>query len=212
MGSEASSDNLAVTALRGVGPRVAEKLAALGIASLQDLLFHLPLRYQDRTRLRAIGSLRPGQEAVVCGEIQLAQIHYGRRRSLVCIIRDGSASMSLRFFHFSQSQQKRLARGTRILCFGEVRRGPKGLELVHPDYRLLGEDEEALLEDHLTPIYPTTEGLNQTNWRRLTDQALARLENDATLRDYVPENILREHGFTPLPESLRVSLFLHRDL
>lgn len=203
MVNEENSDNVAVTALRGVGPRVAERLAALGIESLQDLLFHLPLRYQDRTHLRAIGSLRPGQEAVVCGEIQIAQVHYGRRRSLVCIIHDGTGSMSLRFFYFSQSQQKRLARGERVVCFGEVRRGPKGLELVHPDYRLLDEAEEASVEDHLTPIYPTTEGLNQTNWRRLTDQALARLDTDATLRDYVPHDILAEHGFTPLPESLR---------
>jgi ATP-dependent DNA helicase RecG len=203
VGSENDSDNLAVTALRGVGPRVAERLAALGIESVQDLLFHLPLRYQDRTRLSVIGSLRQGQEAVVCGEIQLTQVHYGRRRSLVCVIHDGTGSLSLRFFYFNQSQQKRLARGERIVCFGEVRRGPKGLELVHPDYRVMEDGEEVSTEDHLTPIYPTTEGLNQSNWRRLTDQALERLADDATLRDYVPGHILAEHGFSDLPESLR---------
>ncbi len=92
------SDSVAVTTLRGVGPRIAERLAALGIESLQDLLFHLPLRYQDRTRLSAIGSLRAGQEAVVCGEIQIAQVQYGRRRSLMCLIRDGTGSVYLRFF------------------------------------------------------------------------------------------------------------------
>jgi len=198
-----NSDNVAVTALRGVGPRIADRLAALGIESLQDLLFHLPLRYQDRTHLSLIGSLRPGQEAVVCGEVQIAQIHYGRRRSLVCIIHDGTGRIGLRFFYFSQSQHKRLARGERVVCFGEVRRGPKGLELVHPEYRILGEAEDAPVEANLTPIYPTTEGLNQTNWRRLTDQALDRLESDATLRDYVPVDILDRHGFAPLPESLR---------
>ena len=105
MGKEENSDNVAVTALRGVGPRVAERLAALGIESLQDLLFHLPLRYQDRTRLSAIGSLRQGQEAVVCGEIQITQIQYGRRRSLISVIHDGTGSISLRFFYFGQSQQ-----------------------------------------------------------------------------------------------------------
>jgi ATP-dependent DNA helicase RecG len=197
------SDDVSVSTLRGVGPRVAERLSALGIESLQDLLFHLPLRYQDRTRLVAIGSLRLGQEAVICGEIQITQVHYGRRRSLICIVHDGTGSISLRFFYFSQSQQKRLTRGERLVCFGEVRRGPKGLELVHPEYRLVGESEEVPVEDHLTPIYPTTEGLNQTNWRRLTDQALDRLEGDATLRDYVPGDILTEHGFAPLKESLR---------
>jgi ATP-dependent DNA helicase RecG len=195
---------MAVAALRGVGPRIAERLAALGIESLQDLLFHLPLRYQDRTRLSPIGALRPGQEAVVCGEIQATQVQYGRRRSLVCMIHDGTGSLCLRFFYFGPSQQKRLARGKRVMCFGEVRRGPKGLELVHPEYRLLEEAEEVPpLEDHLTPIYPTTEGLHQTNWRRLTDQVLERLETEVMLRDYVPGDILARHGFAPLKESLR---------
>ena len=203
MGKEENSDSVTVAALRGVGPRIAERMAALGIESLQDLLFHLPSRYQDRTRLSAIGALRPGQEAVVCGEIQATQIQHGRRRSLMCMIRDGTGSLSLRFFYFGHNQHKRLARGERVVCFGEVRRGPKGLELVHPEYRLLGEAEEVPMEDHLTPIYPTTEGLNQTNWRRLTDQALERLETDATLRDYVPGDILARHGFAPLKEALR---------
>jgi len=202
VGKEEDTDSVAVTALRGVGPRIAERLTALGIESLQDLLFHLPLRFQDRTRLYAIGTLRPGQEVVVCGEIQITQVQHGRRRSLVCMIHDGTGSLSLRFFYFGKTQQKRLARGERVVCFGEVRRGPKGLELVHPDYRLLDEVEEVPMEDHLTPIYPTTEGLHQANWRRLTDQALERLDTDATLRDYVPADILARHGFAPLKESL----------
>jgi ATP-dependent DNA helicase RecG len=210
--TEERSDNVAVTALRGVGPRIADRLAALGIDSIQDLLFHLPLRYQDRTRLDVIGGLRPGQEAVVSGEIQATQVSFGRRRSLLCVIHDGTGSLTLRFFYFSQSQQKRLTRGERIMCFGEARRGPKGLEMVHPEYRLLDEGEEAPLEDHLTPIYPTTEGMNQTNWRRLTDQALTKLETDATLQDYVPKEILEgeildTHGFASLEESL---LAVHR--
>ncbi len=203
MGKAVHSDNVAVTALRGVGPRVAERLAALGIESLQDLLFHLPLRYQDRTRQCAIGSLRAGQETVVSGEIQISQVQYGRRRSLMCMVHDGTGSLYLRFFYFSQSQHKRMARGEHIVCFGEVRRGPKGLEMVHPEYRLMGEDEEVVTEDHLTPVYPTTEGLNQKNWRKLTDQALARLESDATLRDFIPGDILARHGFARLGESLR---------
>lgn len=198
-----SSNGAAVTAIRGVGPRIAERLAALGIESQQDLLFHLPLRYQDRTRLTAIGSLRPGQEAVVCGEIQITQVAYGRRRSLMCIVHDGTGSLGLRFFYFSQSQRKRLASGERIVCYGEVRRGPKGLELVHPEYRLLAQSEEPSLEDHLTPVYPTTEGLNQKNWRHLTDEALKGIAADAALRDFVPAEILARHGFATLEESLR---------
>ena len=111
MGKEQDTDSVTVTALRGVGPRIAERLTALGIETLQDLLFHLPLRFQDRTRLYAIGMLRPGQEAVVCGEIQITQVQHGRRRSLVCMIHDGTGSLSLRFFYFGKTQQKRLARG-----------------------------------------------------------------------------------------------------
>jgi len=199
---EHPSDAIPVNALRGVGPRVEERLAALGIESLQDLLFHLPLRYQDRTRISTIGGLRAGQEAVVCGEIQITQIQYGRRRSLICLVHDGTGSLALRFFHFSQAQQRRLARGQRLTCFGEVRRGPKGLELVHPEYRLLGEDEEASTDPHLTPIYPSTEGLSQTRWRQLTDEALERLRGDATLADFVPRSILDRHGFAPLEAAL----------
>jgi ATP-dependent DNA helicase RecG len=127
------SEQRPVASLRGVGPALAEKLARLGVVQVQDLLFVLPSRYEDRTQVSAIGSLRPGFRAVMEGEVQLTEVVYRRRRQMLCRITDGTGSLTLRFFYFSGAQQAGLARGTRIRCFGEVRRGPLGLEIVHPE-------------------------------------------------------------------------------
>ncbi len=167
---------LPVEALRGVGPRMAARLRDYGIATVQDLLFHLPLRYQDRTRITPIGALQLGVDAVIEGEILAADIAYGRRRSLVCRLRDGSGSITLRFFHFNAAQKQQLRSGARLRCFGEARRGSSGLELYHPEYRVLDGDDSAAVEECLTPIYPSTEGISQTSWRKLCDQALDWLQ------------------------------------
>ena len=147
-----------VTALRGVGEALAARLTVLGVEQVQDLLFVLPTRYEDRTRVLPIGGLVGGTRGVVEGEVQLTEITFRRRRQLLCRIADGSGFLTLRFFHFSAAQQQGLARGTRIRCFGEVRRGPIGLEMVHPEYRRVAPDERPP-EDALTPIYPMTEGV-----------------------------------------------------
>ena len=173
-----------VACLRGVGPALAEKLAKLGVTQVQDLLFVLPSRYEDRTQISEIGSVRPGMRAVVEGEIQLTEVAYRRRRQLLCRIADGTGSLTLRFFYFSGAQQANLARGTRIRCFGEVRRGPLGLEIVHPEYRRIGP-EAAPLEEVLTPIYPTTEGVPQARLRSLIELALRETERSG-VRDWIP--------------------------
>ena len=149
--------------MRGVGAALAEKLQRLGVTQVQDLLFVLPLRYEDRTRVWQIGALLPGVRAAVEGEIQLTEVPYRRRRQLLCRISDGSGFLTLRFFYFSAAQQNGLARGQRIRCFGEVRRGPLGLEIVHPEYRRVRTDdtESEPLEETLTPVYPLTEGVPQ---------------------------------------------------
>jgi len=118
-----------------VGPSLAATLARIGLHTVQDLLFHLPLRYEDRTRVVPIGSLRPGDRAVIEGEVQLAEVVIRRRRALLCRLTDGSGFITLRFFHFSAAQQESLARGSHLRCFGEARLGPGGLEIVHPEYR-----------------------------------------------------------------------------
>ena len=194
-----------VSGLRGVGPALAEKLAKLGVTQVQDLLFVLPSRYEDRTQISEIGSVRPGVRAVVEGEIQLTEVAYRRRRQLLSRITDGTGSLTLRFFYFSGAQQANLARGTRIRCFGEVRRGPLGLEIVHPEYRRVGQ-ETAPLEEVLTPIYPTTEGVPQARLRSLIEVALRETERSG-VRDWIPAAMLAD---LELPSLLDALTMMHR--
>jgi len=196
-----------VTTLRGVGPRMAEKLETLDIHTVQDLLFHLPLRYQDRTRIVPIGSLRPGDEAQVEGEVQLSEIKFGRRRMLLTRISDGTGSLTLRFFHFSNAQKDNLARGVRLRCFGEARRGNVTLEMVHPEFRRISDSTAQQVDDHLTPVYPATEGLQQTGLRKLVDQAVNLLQlGKVQLSECLPPALLPE-GMPTLSEAV---LLLHR--
>ncbi|MBH2031640.1 MAG: ATP-dependent DNA helicase RecG [Pseudomonadales bacterium] len=197
---------VSVTALKGVGAALAEKLAKVGLETLQDVLFHLPLRYQDRTRIVPIGALRPGQDAVVEGTVAGADVVMGRRRSLLVRLQDGSGTLSLRFYHFSQAQKEGLKRGTLVRCYGEVRPGSSGLEIYHPEYRALSGGEQIAVEQTLTPIYPTTEGLTQQRLRQLSEQALARL-GPHSLPDWLPAELAREHELAPLDQALR---YLHR--
>ena len=202
-----SASTVAVNTLKGVGPGIAARLAQLQIHSLADLLFHLPLRYQDRTRIYPIGSLRAGQEVVVEGEVQLSEVKFGRRRMLLVRIADGSGSLTLRFFHFSKQQQQAMSPGIRFRCFGELRRGPQTLEMVHPEYQRIDPATTVTVNEHLTPIYPATEGLQQTSLRRLLEQALDRLQQgQIRLDEYLPARLLPE-GMPPLREAV---LFLHR--
>jgi len=182
---------------------MADKLAGLGIRHVEDVLFHLPRRYQDRTRISAVGALQPGTEAVVRVEVVLADVVVRRRRSLLVRVRDGTGSMLLRFFHFGQAQLGQFQPGTRLQCFGEVRRGPGHLEIVHPEYRVLDPDAtDDMPEASLTPFYPATEGVQQPTLRRLTEQALARLDV-ATLHDWLPDDVCRRAGLPDLVSALR---------
>ncbi|ENO3979552.1 TPA: ATP-dependent DNA helicase RecG [Aeromonas veronii] len=169
-------DKIPLDSLKGVGSKMLEKLERLGLATVQDLLFHLPLRYEDRTQVWPIGDLPPGLHGAVEGEIQDTQLVMGRRRMMVCRISDGTGTLTLRFFNFTAAQKNSLAAGRLIRCFGEVRPGKYGLEMAHPEYKLLGEEQAGQTEEALTPVYPTTEGLRQLTLRNLTDQALAQLD------------------------------------
>ncbi len=187
-----------VSALRGVGPKLAEKLAPLGISQVRDLLFHLPLRYQDRTRITPIGALQAGADVVVEAEVRAAHVAKGRRRAQVCRVQDGTGTLTLRFFHFSAAQKNNLAVGTRLRCYGEVRRGASGLEIYHPEYRQLLDDQVVAVEEALTPVYPSTAGVGQPVWRKLCSQALDVLRASA-LPDLLPEG---PHSTTDLAASL----------
>lgn len=192
----------AITTLKGAGPRVAERFEAIGVRSVQDLLFHLPYRYQDRTRATPIGALRPGEEALVVGTIELSQVRFGKRRSLVSSVSDGTGRLTLRLFHFSDAQRRGLERGRRVVCFGEARRGPQGIEMVHPEYRIIAPGQPPPLESHLTPVYPATGGLNQGMIRRLLPQALELLVRDGNLDELVPAEIRHRLEFPPLRDAV----------
>ena len=197
-----------LTALKGVGPKVAERLQRIQIYSVQDLLFHLPIRYQDRTRIRPVAALRSGDECVVIGNIEHSEVVYRKRRMLLVSVDDGTGRVLLRFFYFNKSQRENLKRGSKIRCFGEIRQGIKGPEMVHPEYELLHQDEPAKVEDHLTPIYATTEGLHQLSLRRLTSQALQWIsQNEAPQLDLLPTPPVIDGQSVCIIEALK---FVHR--
>ena len=171
-----------VSTLPGVGPKVAEKLAARGLETLQDLWLHLPLRYEDRTRIQAIAALRPGQPAQVLARVEAVERSFRYRPMLRVAIGDEShGTLVLRFFHFGKAQVAQFVPGRRILCYGEVRPGQHGLEMVHPSYRLLADDAEAMARDSLDPVYPAIEGLGPQSVARLVGEALKRLPEAAAL-------------------------------
>ncbi len=176
-----------VSALRGAGPKVVERLARLNIRSVQDLLLHLPSRYQDRTRLTPIGALRSGLEAVVEGTVEHCDVEMVPRRTLRATVRDDSGVLHLRFFHFGTALRARLRPGARVRCYGEPRNGFHGLEVIHPELTPIGGPEPVPMEQRLTPVYPVTEGLQQGTLRSLSEQAM---------------DIYRSEGERVLPEGL----------
>ncbi len=196
---------LPITKLKGVGPRTQELLAQLTVFTVQDLLFHLPLRYQDRTRIAPIGSLREGDQVFVEGQIESGHVGYGRRRHLLCRLSDRTGHIFLRFYHFNQSQQKPLTTpGTTLSCYGTVRRHYRGgLEMIHPEYRLMNDSDFTVVEDRLTPIYSTTKGLQQTTLRKLIQQALALLLQSNAIQELLPEELLKQFKLPPLIAALQ---------
>ncbi|MFD2230827.1 ATP-dependent DNA helicase RecG [Alkalimarinus sediminis] len=201
----ATLDDVSVTALKGVGASLASTLAKLGIVSVQDLLFHLPHRYQDRTRILPIASLRVGDQGVIDGEVTDSKVVMGRRRSLQVTLRDGSGMIVLRFFHFNAAQKQQMSVGVRLRCFGEIRRGRAGLEIYHPEYKLVSDESLTPVEDMLTPVYPLTEGIQQNRIRSLCQQALSWLDR-YEIKDWLPESIRENYQFLNINDAIR---FLH---
>jgi len=193
--------------LKGVGPKTVKQLAELGIYDISDILFHLPLRYQDRTRIVPIHSLRPGDQAVIEGKITRAQVKFAGKRQLQLTLADRNGEIQLKFFHFNKAQQHNLRIGTRLRCFGEVKYWQRQLMMIHPEYRRLGEQTILHVEENLTPIYPTTDGLQQNTWRALTQQALAYLQTDGVLEELVPREIRQQFDLADIKTAL---LYVHR--
>lgn len=195
--------------LNGVGPRIDLLLKQLGLETIQDLLFHLPHRYEDRTRITPIAALQEGNISLIEGEIRSVLVSPGRKVSLLCQLADSSGSMYLRFFHFSASQKQQLMIGTRWRCFGEIRRAFRHFswEMIHPEYRQIFQAQEIAIENKLTPVYPTTQGLSQQLLRKLTEQALGVLQHAANSLELIPELCLTPQRFCSLVAALQ---YVHR--
>ncbi|MDX3893269.1 MAG: ATP-dependent DNA helicase RecG [Pusillimonas sp.] len=175
---------------------VQRRFLRLGLERQQDFVVHLPLRYEDETRIQPIGSLRPGQTGQIEGEILHSEVQFRPRRQLVAMIEDGSGRLALRWLNFYPSQQRQVERGKRVRVRGELRGGFSGPEMVHPRVTVAG----GALPDSLTPVYPTTDGLSQPALRRAIDQAL----RDADLSDTLGEDIRRRYGLLPFAEAIRI--------
>lgn len=197
-------DAVPLTTLSGVGAAISDKLSRLGIHNLQDLLFHLPIRYEDRTRITPIADLRPEQYATIEGVVQTCEVAFGRRPILTVSLSDGTSKIMLRFFNFNAGMKNSFQIGTRVKAFGEIKRGRFMAEIHHPEYQIIRDNAPLVLEETLTPIYSTTEGLKQNSLRKLTDQALVLLDK-IQLTEILPNE------FNPHPFSLKDAIrFLHR--
>jgi len=201
------SGDASLAMLAGVGPAVAAKLAARGLSSLQDLWLHLPLRYEDRTRLTTIAQLQPGMAAQVEGRVSAVERGFRGRPMLKVAIEDDSyGTLLLRFFHFRAQQVAQFAVGARVRCYGTAKPGQLGLEIVHPSYRVLGSHEDDELGDRLDPVYPAVEGVGPATMRRFIGLALDRLPDEAAL-ELLPPDWLSGLGLPSLRAAL---LTVHR--
>lgn len=196
--------NQPVISLSGVGAQTASRLEKLGLRTLLDLLFHLPHRYEDRTRVCPIGGLAVGMTALVCGKVEFTDVLPRGRKSLVCKIGDGTGTLMLRFFHFSANQHNQFKPDAWVSAFAEVRHGMAGLEMVHPDYTLMSGPDASVTDTRLTPVYPLTEGLSQHTVRKAVQQALQYCRQDPQLLiDWIPANILQTYQYPSLAEAIQ---------
>jgi len=179
-------DKTSVSTLKGVGVQISLKLSKLGIETIQDLLFHLPMRYMDRTRISPIGGAQLNTEIVIEGEIRGCEIVFGRRRSLLCRLQDNTGIISLRFFHFNSSLRDHLKTGSRLRCYGEVKIGSSGLEVYHPEYQFIDSTNSLPLQQSLTAVYPATEGISQQKMRGFVSQAINLLK-ERKLTELLPQ-------------------------
>ena len=197
-------DGVPLTSLSGVGATIAEKLSRIGINNVQDLLFHLPMRYEDRTRITSIADIRPESFATIEGYVQHTEVQFGRRPILSVTLSDGTSKIMLKFFNFNAGMKNSLAVGVRVKAFGEIKRGRYMAEIHHPEYQIIRNNQPLALAETLTPIYSTTEGLKQASLRKMTEQALAVLQN-VQVAELLPEQ------YNPHQYSLKEALaLLHR--
>ncbi|WP_231876542.1 OB-fold nucleic acid binding domain-containing protein, partial [Oleiphilus sp. HI0066] len=201
----ASLNEVPLTQLKGVGEKFALTLSKLDLHSVQDLIFHLPFRYEDRTRIVPLSQIRVGQHVLFEAEVKGSRVVIGRRKSLEVHVRDSSGQVALRFYHFSAAQAKQLSNGSRVRCYGEARLGQTGLEFYHPEYQVLKPGDKHSPPEKLTPIYTLTEGVQQPRLRKLCASALGYLDRHQ-VTELIPGSILKDLQLPSLQEAVR---YLH---
>lgn len=193
--------------IKGIGPKNALKLEKIGVNSAQDVLFHLPFRYEDRTKITPIQQIIPGKQSVILATVCSTEVVRRGRPQLCCHVRDDSGGLVMRLIHFSAAQKQNLREGASLLIVGEARLSRLGLEMIHPEYQLVPAGDTMPLAKTLTPIYPTTEGVSQRLWMKLSEHALSLLSQENDLSELLPEVILRQHKMPSLKQALH---YIHR--
>ncbi|HET7315211.1 ATP-dependent DNA helicase RecG [Salinisphaera sp.] len=203
-GSSAPGASADVRRLSGVGPKLADRLADLGIVSIGDVLLHRPLRYEDRSRITSAAELAPGRSALAVVRVESAEVRVGRRRSLLVTTSDGVGRLWLRFFHFGPAQQARLAPGTWLRVYGEPRGGVYGAEMVHPETEIVADAAAGYdFVPSFTPVYPAVSGVTQKRLRDLAGQALSLLETPDFWPEGLPAQLTGPAIAMPAAEALR---------
>ena len=170
--TEESKDLLSIQNLKGVGPKSSSSLNNLGIFSIPDAAFHLPFRYEDRSFITQIGDANYQTPVLIEGEIMKSTVVFRGRRMLFSEIYDGTGKLTMRMFNFAMAQHKALEEGKMIRCFGTITPGPNGKQMIHPQYQVFEKEDPIEIEDNLTPIYPTTSGLQQNKLRKIIESCL----------------------------------------
>ena len=205
--------------LKGIRPKTKALLNSLNLKSVEDLWFHLPYRYQDRTKYTAINNFEFGQFHLAKGKIINTEIKFGTRKSMLVMVNDGTGTATLRFFYFSMAQKHFFSSSKIVEFYGEARFNNYSWEMIHPQTNVLNQSNKTLLEEKLTPVYPTTKGLQQRTLRKVIAQSLTELDS---LQDLLPQEYLKQYGLsslkdclltahTPTPETSKNEIKLARD-
>lgn len=189
--------------LPGVGPALAKKLIQCGIQTIQDLLFHIPFRYQDRTRITPIQDLQRNDWCVIYGRICKIEVKQGKKPMLYCYVEDKTGILRLRFFHFHRQQMLQFQNRPWVYAFGEVRQFQSQWEMVHPEYKLYETTAPLHIEETYTPIYSTTQGLSQTRLRQLVRSALELYEAQLQQLEWMSASQLQHYRLYAFPDALK---------
>ncbi|PPI87791.1 ATP-dependent DNA helicase RecG [Candidatus Pantoea edessiphila] len=181
-------NHISIKTLNKVNFLQIKKLAKMGLQTVQDLLFHFPIRYENRTQVCSIKNLVFGTYATVIGKVIKTKIIYNSRRIMSCQITDGSGILTIKFFNFNNKIKNIFIPGYYIVAYGEIKGHKYGIEIIHPEYTAYKIEKNIKIKKVLTPVYSTTEGISQLVLRNLIDQALIIL-NDYKLDELIPKTI-----------------------